>query len=266
MKLLKQHEAHPHCRVIAMHLGPDTEPTRIQDRTRTGPPLESRASGKERTPLKLAALASILLPALTLLAQQAPPAVTAGTKLRVQFNSEVGTGVSRVNDGVEVHLLKSVEAQGREALPVGTVLTGRVLAVRKGEKHAKSYPMIRLGFNRVTLPDGRTFPVEASLADLGVSQPVDSEGAASTMPPSKGGDVAVPVTTGAAGAGIGAIGGGGKGAAIGAGIGGAVGVLADLAAHSLQYDDFTLKRGRKAWLRLDNDLSLVPPAPHDAKD
>lgn len=204
-------------------------------------------------------LALSLLTASGLLGQESAITVTAGTRLRVQFNTEVGTGISRVNDGVEAHLLKPVEVAGHEVLPVGTVLSGRVLAVRKGDKHTKIYAMIRLGFIRVALPKGRSFPIEASLADLGVSEYVDSEGAASTKPPTKAGDIAVPVTTGAAGAGIGAIGGGAKGAEIGAGVGAAVGVLSDLAAHSLQWDDFKLKRGRKAWLRLDQDVVLALP-------
>jgi hypothetical protein len=205
---------------------------------------------------------SLLLSRLPLCAQESASVLTAGTRLRVEFNTAVGTAISRPNDGVEVRLLKPAAAGGREILPVGTVLTGRVLAVRKGDKRSKTYAMIRLAFTRATPPDGRSFPMQASLADLGVSEYVDSEGAASTKPPTKGGDVAVPVMTGAAGAGIGAIAGGGKGAAIGAGVGGAVGVLSDLAAHSLQWDDFTLKRGRKAWLRLDDDLSLTPPPSH----
>jgi len=202
-------------------------------------------------------LGAIVLVALAGSAAQEPEfLVPAGARLRVEFDSAVGTAISRVNDGVEVHLLKPVEAEGREVLAVGTILTGRVLAVRKGDKHTKTYAMIRLGFTRVTLPDGRTLPLQASLADLGVSEYVDSEGAASTVPPTKGGDIAVPVTTGAAGAGIGGIAGGAKGAGIGAGVGAGIGILADLAAHSLQWDDFTLKRGRKAWLRLDTDLSV----------
>jgi hypothetical protein len=205
-------------------------------------------------------LGAIVLIALAGSAAQArESAVLAGTRLRVQFDSAVGTAISRVNDGVEVHLLKPVEAEGREVLPVGAILTGRVLAVRKGDKHRKVYPMIRLGFTQLRLPDGRTFPVEAALADLGAAQYVDVEGVASTVPPTKGGDIAVPVTTGAAGAGIGGIAGGAKGAGIGAGVGAGIGILADLAAHSLQWDDFTLKRGRKAWLRLNADLEIEKP-------
>jgi len=208
----------------------------------------------------------LLLSRSPLCAHESPFVLAAGTRLRVEFNTAVGTAISRPNDGVEVRLLKPATAGGREILPVGTVLTGRVLAARKGDKHTKTYPMIRLGFTRVTLPDGQSFPVQASLADLGVDEYVDSEGAASTVPPTKGGDIVVPATTTAAGAGIGGIAGGGKGAAIGAGVGGAIGVLGDLSAHIAQWYDFTLKRGRKAWLRLDDDLGLTPPPSHVRKE
>ena len=237
MNPLKQHEPAPCCRVE----------------------LNRNSFAAPRSYLMRAGPGIILLMALPVFAQQTPPALTAGTKLRVLFNSEVGTGTSRVGDGVEVRLLKPAEADGREVLPLGTVLSGRVLAVRKGDKHRKAYPMIGLAFSRVTLPDGRTLPVQASLADLGTEEYVDSEGAASTRPPTKGEDIGVPVATGAAGAGVGAIAGGGKGAAIGAGAGAAVGALSDLAEHVGQWQDFALKKGRKAWLRLDADLVASGP-------
>ncbi len=239
MNALKQHGPSHHCRVIS----------------------NRGSSEKARNLLVCGCLGILLLTSLPLLAQEALRTVMAGTRLRVKFDTKVGTAISREGDGVDVRLIKPVEAEGREALPVGTILTGRVLAARKGDKHTKTFPMIRLGFTRVTLPDGRSYPVQASLADLGVSEYVDSEGAASTKPPTKGGDIAVPVATGAAGAGVGAIAGGGKGAAIGAGIGGAVGVLSDLAANSAQWYDFDLKKGRNAWLRLDQDLTLAVSNP-----
>ncbi len=203
-----------------------------------------------------------LMTVLPLAAQQAATTAMAGTKRRVQFDNEVGTAISRVNDGVEVRLIKPVLVGGREVLPAGTTLSGRVLAVRRGDKHRKTYAMIRLGFNRVTLPDGRSFPAQASLANLGVSESVDSEGAASMGPVTKGDEVGVPVTTGATGAGIGAIAGGGKGAAEGAAIGAGVGILVDLAGRAAQWYDFAFWKGRKAWLRLDDDLSLPPPPFH----
>jgi hypothetical protein len=144
-----------------------------------------------------------LLITLPLFARETPPTVVAGTRLRVKFDPTAGTAISRVGDGVSVHLLEPVEAEGREVLPIGTILRGRVLAVRKGDKKTKSYPMIRLGFEEGQLPDGWIFPVSASLADLGVSEHVDSEGVATTDRPSRGEDIGV--AAGSAGAGAGAV-------------------------------------------------------------
>jgi hypothetical protein len=107
--------------------------------------------------------------------------------------------------------------------------------------------MLRLAFDQATFPDGRKIPLQASLADLGVSLRIDPEGTA--MPPeaTKGEDIWTLAATGAAGAG-----GAATGAAIGAGVGG----LLDLASHAAQWYDLTFKKGRKAWLRLDADLSV----------
>lgn len=203
------------------------------------------------------ALRGIFILAVLLIAGQVRAGVVpAGTRLRVKFDAAVGTAISRIGDGVEVHLLKPVQAEGRELLPVGTVLTGRVLAAAKGDKHSKTYPMIRLGFTRVTLPDGRAFPVEASLADLGLNVYVDSEGAATTSRSSNEAKVGTAAATAGIGAGIGGIAGGGKGAGEGAAIGAGLAGLGALAEHFAQWYDFELKRGRKAWLRLDADLEV----------
>jgi hypothetical protein len=201
---------------------------------------------------------AVFLVALPISGQNSPITVTAGTRLRVEFNSPVGTDISRANDGVEVHLLKPVIVANRDVLPTGTILSGRVLAVQKGNKHTHTYPMIRLGFDEATLPDGRNFPLDASLADLGVSQTVDSEGAATQPEAKKGEDIGTVAGTTGAGAGIGAAAGGGNGAATGAAVGAGVGGLLDLASHAAQWYDFTLKKGRKAWLRLNADLEITP--------
>jgi hypothetical protein len=73
-----------------------------------------------------------LLLASPLLGQNSNVSAAAGTRLRVEFASVVGTESSRINDGVEVHLLKAVIVGNHELLPAGTILFGRVLAVQKG--------------------------------------------------------------------------------------------------------------------------------------
>lgn len=44
--------------------------------------------------------------------------------------------------------------------------------------------------------------------------------------------------------------------ATGAAIGTGIGVLGDLASRGIEEEDITLKKGRKAWLRLDTDLEV----------
>jgi len=197
-----------------------------------------------------------LLLASPLVGQDSTITAAAGTRLRVEFASTVGTDTSRIKDGVEVHLLKAVLVENQEVLPAGTILSGRVLAVHKGNKHTHTFPILRLAFDQAALPDGRKIPLQASLADLGATLKIDSEGTA--MPPeaTTGDDIRTVATTGAAGAGIGRLASGGSGAAKGAAIGAGIGGLLDLASHAAQWDDFRLKKGRKAWLRLDEDLAI----------
>jgi hypothetical protein len=209
-------------------------------------------------------LGVVVLAALWVMAAQTPELVVpSGTRLRVQFQTPVGSAISRAGDGVEVWLLKRVLARGRkgitEVLPAGTVLTGRVLNARPGSKRTRTFPMLRLKFDRLTLPDGRSLPVAASLADLGILLAVDSEGAAMPKEATTEERVAGVAGAGGIGAGIGGMAGGGKGAATGAGIGAGIGVLMDLATRGIEYEDFTLKKGRAAWLRLDADLQIPQP-------
>lgn len=188
--------------------------------------------------------------------QGAQPVVMAGTQLRVKFDTQVGTAISRVGDGVEVRLIEPVDAEGREVLPVGTTLTGRVLFVRKGDTHKKVVPVLRLAFEQVRLPGGRAFPVKAFIASLGRMVQVDAEGAVIPTQDTKARNIAAAAGTAGVGAGVGAIAEGGSGAAKGAAIGAGIGILGDLLTRNDDYWDFSLNKGRKAWLRLDADLVI----------
>lgn len=236
MNPIKQHEAARHFHPIAI----------------------SHSVAKRLAPLVVGVLAGVFLAIIPARAQQAPPTVTTGTRLRVKFDTEVGTAISRVGDEVEAHLIKPVKTHGRQVvLPVGTILTGRVAAVRAGNRHTKTFPMIHLQFTRIILPNGEPFPIQAQLAGLGMREYVDPEGVATTKRETKLKDTTTVLGAGGAGAALG----GAKGAGIGAGIGALLGV----AAHKAQWQNFTLKRGRKASLRLDHDLVLTPSSKRIAK-
>jgi len=188
-------------------------------------------------------------------------AVSAGTRLRAKMESPIDTKTSRVGDGVDAVLIEPLTHYDVVLLPIGTGLHGRVATIRAADKKQRAHALLRIAFDELILPDGRHLKARASIQSLGSSEAVDSEGAATMAGVSKGESVEATVTGGAAGAGIGAIAGGGKGAELGAGIGGAVGLLSALAAGVGQWENFELKKGRKLWLRLDEDVLLESSAP-----
>jgi hypothetical protein len=191
-------------------------------------------------------------------AQTLPDSVPAGTRLRAKLDTSVSTKTSRVGDGVEAVLIEPVTLTGQDVLPRGTYLSGHVEAVQPGERKRKAFAMLRVKFDKATLPDGRILQAQASIQNLGMLMDVDSEGSVTEHRESKGekavGDIGITGT----GAGIGAAAGGGKGAAIGAGAGGALAALGELGDALTKYEDFELKKGRKLWLRLDEDLAPTP--------
>jgi len=211
--------------------------------------------------LRLVLMLAVLLPV-----EQAREVVApAGTRLRVQFDSAVGTAISRVNDGVEVHLMKPTEVEGREVLPVGTVLTGRVLAVRNGDQRKFTIPTIRFVFTRLTLPDGRSFTVKATLTDLGVDLYVDTIGAvcrgtwAHDSREGCGSENIQPTID------LEGLNREERSAAIDSNAGGWLPGLHALHARPEEFYDITLKRGRKAWLRLDAGLGVNTEAGKDIR-
>jgi len=193
--------------------------------------------------------------------QDFPENVPAGTRLRVKLETPVDTKTSRAGDGVRARLTEPVMIQDRVLLPVDTYLTGRVAVVRPANRKEHVSAVLNLAFEKITLPDGRVLQGESTIQSLGTMLRVDREGAVTEEEVSKGEAAGVVGTSAAAGAGVGAIAGGGKGAAIGAGVGGVLATLGALAAASAQWDDIELKKGRKMWLRLNQDLALPRARP-----
>ena len=103
--------------------------------------------------------------------------IPAATEARVVLLSGIHTKLAEVNDRVEGELAQPVYVDGRLALPQGTLLFGRVTAVRPaGRVHRPAE--IGFRFDQVSLPDGEIEPVLARLAALDNpgTMRVDSEG------------------------------------------------------------------------------------------
>jgi hypothetical protein len=74
-------------------------------------------SPKLRVNTIIGVLLALAFGTFPLVAQEMSPTVMAGTRLRVQFDSEVGTATSRADDGVEVRLLEPVQLLGDKPSP-----------------------------------------------------------------------------------------------------------------------------------------------------
>ncbi len=89
------------------------------------------------------------------------------TEASITMLSGVHSRVSHVNDPVAAELVNPVYVNGKIALPSGTLLDGRITRIREaGHLHHPAELSFR--FDRVTLPDGQSGPIDAVLSGLEV--------------------------------------------------------------------------------------------------
>lgn len=140
----------------------------------------------------------------------------AGTTLRLELQSAVGSDSSSVEDTVRASLRQAVSVDGRSILPVGTEVVGSVTDVERSGR-VKGRARIAYRFESLN-HDGERYDIRTNTL-------------AHQAPATKGED-ATKIGIGAgAGAAIGALLGGGDGAAKGAAIGGAGGTGVVLATR-----------------------------------
>ena len=180
--------------------------------------------------------------------------------MRLKLETPISTKTVRVGDAIEGRLDKPVQVRGQVVLPKSAYVSGHVAEVRAANRNEKVFARLRLVFDRVSFLDGRTLVVQAlPLGDDAVYD-ADSEGVLTRHGVTKGGAAADVAIGAGAGAGVGGIAGGGKGAEIGAGVGAAVGALDAWAEAASRWWNIQFIKGDKLWLRLDQDVALVPRA------
>jgi len=153
----------------------------------------------------------------------APPApafrevtLPAGTALRLDLTSSVGSDTSRVEDAVQASLREAVTVDGRDVLPAGIELAGTVTDVEQSGR-VKGRARVAYRFHSLNLAGERYDVATAPLVHE--AEPTKQEDATK---------IAIGAGAGAA---IGAILGGGDGAAKGAAIGGGAGAGTVLATR-----------------------------------
>ena len=179
-----------------------------------------------------------------------------GTALSAELQNPISTGGTRVGSRFVATLTKDVSRHEVVLLPAGTLISGRVTRVHQG--HAISGPAaIRLQPDRIALPDGTTYRLDAEVIDLdhAADSHVNSEGTIvdNSHP---GATLAALGLTTSGGAVVGAVVGGGVGAVVGASIAAGVGVVWWLKRDRQE----TLPEGTPIVFGLNDTLQLTPVA------
>src|SRR5205814_8557482 len=105
--------------------------------------------------------------------------VPAETEADVELLSGIHTRIASVDDPIIARVVQPVLVNGHVALPSGTLLDGRITAVRSARRRHRPGELA-FRFEQITLPDGESEPVTAVLAGLDNFAPpntrVDAEG------------------------------------------------------------------------------------------
>jgi type IV secretion system protein VirB10 len=179
-----------------------------------------------------------------------------GTRLALILANTVNTKNSAVGDPVYFETIYPVVLANRVVIPVGSFVRGSVTQVKRPGR-VKGRGELHVRFDELTLPNGYTTNLSASLASAGAreGEEVDRKEGTIKGDSTKGEDIGTVATTTTAGAGIGAIAGGGKGTAIGAAAGAAAGLAAVLLTRGKELE---LPRGTTLDVVLDRSLELDP--------
>lgn len=156
-----------------------------------------------------------------------------GTKIRVRMDNEINSKVSSENDTFTVKIFEPLKVRESVALPIGTVIEGRVTKVGRASSSGKN-GVLEVSFETLRLEDGEKRRIEGVLTDK-----LQIESTNTTD--------ALTIIGGAALGGIvGAFSKVGSGALIGAGIGAGAGT-----------GIVFLKKGRDVKIRTDEEFDIV---------
>jgi hypothetical protein len=179
--------------------------------------------------------------------------VREGTTLRASLETTLSTKTARPGDRFTATLREPIYIDGREVIPYGSRIEGRVSEVqRPGRIHGVG--MLNIAYERIVLPNGDDEPLIASTrgTESQGKTKVDREGTIEG-PSSRKQDVEETAAAGGIGAGIGAIAGGGKGTAIGGGAGAIIGLADSMRRRG---KDLELPAGTTLLIQLDRPLTV----------
>ena len=122
------------------------------------------SSHDKRTACAVLSLSMLVALAAPVLGQR-PVTVPVGTIVPLRMDTALSSSSSRVGDSFSATVLRSVLVGGREVLPEGAKVEGRVAGISPGER-GKRPASIAVAFDRIALPNGPSIPVDATLTTL----------------------------------------------------------------------------------------------------
>jgi hypothetical protein len=91
-----------------------------------------------------------------------PLSVPAGTLLHCRTSQTLTTKLNTQGDTFNLDIAEPVTVKGRTAIPVGATLAGRITRMERPGR-IKGVGQMMLTLEQITLPDGRSFPLNATL-------------------------------------------------------------------------------------------------------
>jgi hypothetical protein len=116
--------------------------------------------------------------------------IPAGTMLHCRVTQTLTTKLNFQGDLFTASVSEPVMIDGREAIPYGATLEGRIARMERPGR-IKGVGQMRLALERVTFPDGRSFPLSAILTTAYGAEKVKVVGSEGTLkgPSSRANDV-----------------------------------------------------------------------------
>jgi hypothetical protein len=213
--------------------------------TTKAPPTVTKTGGTTKAPTKTT-------PKTTTTPTKTTPApaatrsgtIASGTTLALASSGEVCTNTNAIGDNITATTTEAISGTNGAVIPVGAVVNMTVTNLKRSE-NVNDKIIMEFRVNSIAF-GGKTYPVEASIADADVTKVRD-------QPQSK--DVQKVAVGAAAGAVAGRLlGKSGKATAVGAAAGAAAGAGAAVATANYQG---CIKQGARITVRLDAPLSLA---------
>ena len=178
-----------------------------------------------------------------------------GTRIQARLETTLNSRTNRQGDRFTAKVTEAIVVGGKEVIPAGTILEGRVAEVKNAGK-VKGRAEMNLSYERLIFPNGVSETIVASQAELDETQKEEVDRKEGTIKgeSSRKRDATEVAGGAAVGAGIGAIAGGAKGTAIGAGAGGLIGLVDSMRRKGKEVE---IPAGTRFIIRLDRPLTIT---------